>query len=171
MRKVARFEKVSLEQFKKDFIKTMGETSEEKLVEIYNSIKLPHRATTGSAGYDFYSIVDFELEPNKTIMLPTGIRCFMENDVVLQVFPRSSLGFKYRFQLNNTVGIIDADYYNSDNEGHIFAKFTNRSNENKTISIKSGEAFMQGIFMEYLLTYDDETTGVRNGGFGSTNKK
>lgn len=171
MRKVARFEKVSLEQFKKDYIKTFGETNEEKLNALYASIKLPHRATTGSAGYDFYSIKDFELQPNETITLPTGIRCYMENDVVLQLFPRSGLGFKYRFQLNNTVGIIDADYYNSDNEGHIFAKCTNCTNENKVVSIKAGEAFMQGLFMEYFLTYDDDTTGIRNGGFGSTTKK
>ena len=94
----------------------------------------------------------------------------MENNYVLQTYPRSGLGFKYRLQLNNTVGIIDADYYNSDNEGHIFAKITNDSNEGKTIEIKKGQGFMQGLFIEYGITYDDNADGVRNGGFGSTTK-
>ena len=78
------------------------------------------------------------------------------------------MGFKYRLQLNNTVGIIDSDYYNSDNEGHIFCKLTNDSNEGKTVNIEKGSGFMQGIFIEYGITYDDDTVDVRNGGFGST---
>ena len=83
-------------------------------------------------------------------------------------YPRSGLGFKYRLQLNNTVGIIDSDYYDSDNEGHIFAKLTNDSREEQSISLQAGDGFMQGIFVEYGLTVDDEAAGVRNGGFGST---
>ena len=94
----------------------------------------------------------------------------MNDDYVLMLFPRSSLGFKYRLQLNNTVGIIDSDYYYSDNEGHIFIKVTNDSNEGKTVEIKAGEAFAQGIFLQFGITIDDDTTAVRNGGFGSTNK-
>ena len=86
----------------------------------------------------------------------------------MKCYPRSGLGFKFRLQLNNTVGIIDSDYYNSDNEGHIFAKLTNDSNEGKTVQIKAGEGFMQGIFVEYGITVDDSVTDVRNGGFGST---
>ena len=89
---------------------------------------------------------------------------------MLKLYPRSGLGFKYRLQLNNTVGIIDSDYYNSDNEGHIFAKITNDSNEGKTVEIAEGTGFMQGIFIEYGITLDDEVTDVRNGGFGSTTK-
>ena len=89
---------------------------------------------------------------------------------MLHLYPRSGLGFKYRLQLNNTVGIIDSDYYNSDNEGHIFAKITNDSNEGKTLELKAGEGFMQGIFLEYGITQDDEADGVRNGGFGSTGR-
>ena len=85
---------------------------------------------------------------------------------MLKCYPRSGLGFKYRLQLNNTVGIIDSDYYYSDNEGHIFSKITNDSNEEKT----AGEGFMQGIFVEYGITLDDDATEVRNGGFGSTTK-
>ena len=89
---------------------------------------------------------------------------------MLHLYPRSGLGFKYRLQLNNTVGIIDSDYYNSDNEGHIFAKITNDSNEGKTLELKAGEGFMQGIFLEYGITQDDEADGVRTGGFGSTGR-
>ena len=95
----------------------------------------------------------------------------MEEDYVLKLYPRSGLGFKYRLQLNNTVGIIDSDYYYSDNEGHIFAKITNDSNENKTVNIAEGTGFMQGIFIEYGITVDDDATEIRNGGFGSTTKK
>ena len=89
---------------------------------------------------------------------------------MLKLYPRSGLGFKYRLQLNNTVGIIDSDYYNSDNEGHIFIKITNDSNEGKTMQIKKGEGFCQGIFVEYGITEDDDVADVRNGGFGSTTK-
>ena len=94
----------------------------------------------------------------------------VEQDWVLKCYPRSGLGFKYRLQLNNTVGIIDSDYYNSDNEGHIFAKLTNDSNEDKTVTVHAGEGFMQGIFVQYGITVDDEASAVRNGGFGSTTK-
>ncbi len=94
----------------------------------------------------------------------------MEPDWVLHLYPRSSLGFKYRLQLNNTVGIIDSDYYDSDNEGHIFMKITNDSNEGKTVTISAGVGFMQGIFLEYGITEDDDTEEVRNGGLGSTTK-
>ena len=87
---------------------------------------------------------------------------------MLHLYPRSGLGFKFRLQLNNTVGIIDSDYFNSDNEGHIFAKITNDSNEGKVLKLQAGEGFMQGIFLEYGITEDDDADGVRNGGFGST---
>ena len=86
----------------------------------------------------------------------------MEPEWVLKCYPRSGLGFKFRLQLNNTVGIIDSDYYNSDNEGHIFAKLTNDSNEEKTVQIKAGEGFMQGIFVEYGITVDDAATAYKN---------
>jgi dUTP pyrophosphatase len=80
------------------------------------------------------------------------------------------LGFKFRLQMNNTVGIIDSDYYFSDNEGHIFVKLTNDSNEGKTVEVAAGTGIVQGIFLEYGITVDDEADGVRNGGFGSTTK-
>ena len=102
------------------------------------------------------------------VKIPTGIRAEMEEEWVLKCYPRSGLGFKYRLQLNNTVGIIDSDYFYSDNEGHIFAKITNDTNEGKTVEIPAGTGFMQGIFVEYGITVDDEAEGTRNGGFGST---
>ncbi len=164
MKKIAKFEKVSKTQFLKDF---EGENAE----AVFEKIKLPARATSGSAGYDFYAPFDFSLAPGETIKVPTGIRVKIDEGWVLKIYPRSGLGFKYRLQLNNTVGIIDSDYYNSDNEGHIFIKITNDSNEGKTVELRKGEGFAQGIFIEYGITVDDVTAGVRNGGFGSTTKQ
>ena len=89
---------------------------------------------------------------------------------VLCLYPRSGLGFKYRLQLNNTVGIIDSDYFYSDNEGHMFMKLTNDSKEGKTLELGQGEGMVQGIFMQYGITEDDDADGVRNGGFGSTTR-
>lgn len=165
MKRIAKFEKVSKEQFKKDWLDTFGKDE-----NIYDKIKLPCRATSGSAGYDFYSTVNVELKPGETVKIPTGIRVKIEDGWVLKLYPRSGLGFKYRLQLNNTVGIIDSDYYNSDNEGHIFVKITNDSNEGKTVAIEEGNGFAQGIFVEYGITVDDDVTSERNGGFGSTGK-
>ena len=164
-KRIARFEKVSLEQYlaSVDFDK-------EEALKIYNEIKLPKRATKGSAGYDFFIPFNVTLAPGETLKIPTGIRVYMEENYVLKLYPRSGLGFKYRLQLNNTVGIIDSDYYYSDNEGHIFAKITNDSNEGKVLSLKKGDAFMQGIFVEYGITFDDDVKDIRNGGFGSTSK-
>ncbi len=165
MKAVAKFEKVSLSQFENDFEFDFNKE------EIYNDIKLPKRATVGSAGYDFYSPIDFTLAPGQTIKIPTGIRCMIDDGYVLSIYPRSGLGFKYRIQLNNTVGIIDSDYYNAKNEGHIMIKLTNDSNEGKILEIKKGDGIAQGIFSQYFVTYDDETDGVRVGGFGSTTKR
>ena len=163
---VGKFEKVSLKQY----LESVDSISVEEATNIYNDIKLPRRATRGSAGYDFYAPFDISLKPGETIKVPTGIRAFMDPNWVLAIFPRSGLGFKFRLQLNNTVGIIDSDYVNSDNEGHIFVKITNDSNENKTVSVKKGEGLVQGIFFPYGITSDDDTTESRNGGFGSTTK-
>ena len=171
MKRVAQFEKVSFEQFKADCIDTFGEEKEEKIQEIYDGIKLPKRATKGSAGYDFYAPFDIELKAGEGMKIPTGIRCRMEENWVLKCYPRSGLGFKFRLQLNNTVGIIDSDYYNSKNEGHIMAKITNDSREGKDVSVKCGDGFIQGIFVEYGITFDDDADGIRNGGFGSTTGK
>ena len=184
-RTIAQFEKVSYEQFFKDFVKTFNLQAtmelEDGIVEavdldsfirpFYDSIKLPQRATNGSAGYDFYTPIDLNIVPNTTVKIPTGIRCKMKKNYVLQIYPRSSLGFKYRFQPDNLVPIIDSDYYGSDNEGHIFLKMTNDSREDKTLKLKRGDAFAQGIFNKYYLAKENKVHTKRNGGFGSTNQK
>ena len=170
MRRIAKFHKVSEARFLEDWKDTFGEISAEEVQEIYKGISLPVRATAGSAGYDFFAPVEVTLQPGETVKIPTEIRVEMEQDWVLKCYPRSGLGFKYRLQLNNTVGIIDSDYFYSDNEGHIFAKLTNDTNEGKTLVIPAGTGFMQGIFVEYGITVDDAAEGVRNGGFGSTTK-
>ena len=167
-RRIAKFEKVSFEQFFKDMKDTFPIMEEKAIKEIYDRIQLPKRATTGSAGYDFFSTVDFKLKPGEIIKIPTGIRCEMYMDWVLMLFPRSSLGFKYQMGMCNTIPVVDADYAYSDNEGHIFVKLVNRGD--KTIEIKRGDKFVQGIFLPYGITEDDDTDNVRNGGFGSTGR-
>ena len=170
MQKVAKFSKVSKELFVSAMLEDFKQYSVIDAETMYDTLKLPKRATKGSAGYDFYTPFPFQLKAGETIKIPTGIRCEMNEDWVLCIYPRSGLGFKFRLQLNNTVGIIDSDYFYSDNEGHIFIKITNDSREGKTVELKTGDGFAQGIFMPYGITVDDETDGIRNGGFGSTQK-
>ncbi|MGN0307021.1 MAG: deoxyuridine 5'-triphosphate nucleotidohydrolase [Lachnospiraceae bacterium] len=171
MQRIAQFFKVGFAEFEKGMGALFPQLGEEQIREMYEKILLPKRATKGSAGYDFFSPFDFCLKPGETIKIPTGIRVKMEENWVLKLYPRSGLGFKYRLQLNNTVGIIDSDYYFSDNEGHIYARITNDSNEGKELVLKQGDGFMQGIFLEYGITLDDEADGIRNGGFGSTGQQ
>lgn len=169
MQNVGYFEKVSFEQFSeaiKDGFDAQFSTDAIRMM--YDAIQLPLRATSGSAGYDFKAPFSFVLEPGQTIKIPTGIRAKINSGWWLGCFPRSGLGFKYRLQLNNTVGIIDSDYYHSDNEGHIFVKLTNDSNEGKAVDVRAGDGFMQAVFLPYGITYDDNCDGVRNGGMGST---
>ena len=170
MRRIAKFEKVSFDQFKKDWMGEHPEDTEERIRKIYDGIRLPRRATSGSAGYDFFAPCDFSLKAGAITKILTGIRVKIDDGWVLKIYPRSGLGFKYRLQLNNTVGIIDRDYYGSDNEGHIQIKLTNDSRENKTLEVSDGMGFAQGIFVEYGITVDDDVTEERNGGFGSTTK-
>ena len=167
MQKVAQFYKVSFEQFQEGWQDAFGQSVS---VEVYDAVNLPRRATVGSAGYDFYSPLTFSLAPGETIKIPTGIRVEISEGWVLMLYPRSGLGFKYRLQLNNTVGIIDSDYFYSDNEGHIFIKITNDSNEGKTVTVEAGQGFAQGLFMPFGITVDDEVSAMRNGGFGSTTR-
>ena len=166
----AKFYKVSYEQFEEGFLDYNANASKEIIHNIYNELKLPKRATKGSAGYDFYTPIDVYLKPGETLKIPTGIRCEMNERWVLMIYPRRGLGFKYRLQLNNTVGVIDSDYFYSDNEGHIFIKITNDSNEGKIVDVKKGQGIAQGIFMQYGIVEDDDVSELRNGGFGSTTR-
>lgn len=170
MNRIARFEKVSYEQFRGEWESAFPGTGESVIRQIYEEIKLPVRATQGSAGYDFFAPEAFDIAPGKSLKIPTGVRAYMEPGWVLQIFPRSGLGFRFRLQLNNTVGIIDSDYYYSDNEGHIQIKLTNDGREGKDVSVGRGSGFCQGIFLPFGITEDDDAGGRRNGGFGSTSR-
>lgn len=160
------FEKVSYIQFKKD-MENYGYTYDDMVI-IWNAIKLPKRATSGSAGYDFFAPFDIKLDPNSEgVVIPTGIRCRMLPGWVLNIYPRSGLGFKYGVSEYNTVGIIDSDYYFANNEGHIMVKLDCK----KACEISDGTGFCQGIFMMHGITTDDNVRERRIGGLGSTTKK
>jgi dUTP pyrophosphatase len=152
MNRIAKFYKVSKEQFGR---------------EEYESIILPRRATAGSAGFDFYAPYDFALEPGEEIIIDTGIRARIDEGWVLVILPRSGSGFKYGVRLANTAGVIDSDYFNADNEGHIKIKLVGGS---KAFNVKAGDAFAQGIFLPYGITEDDDCVEERHGGFGSTGR-
>lgn len=170
MERIAKFEKVSFEQFEKDWKKQNPDCSEEEIRRIYDRLKLPKRATSGSAGYDFYAPVSFSLEAGEEILMPTGIRARINSGYVLVLVPRSSLGFRYRIQLDNTVGIIDSDYYFADNEGHMMCKLINDSRQGKKLELSEGSGMVQGIFLPFGITEDDDADGIRTGGFGSTGR-
>lgn len=167
-----KFEKISERQFFTDFAEYLDNESLDTRdgKAIYNMIKLPKRATIGSAGYDIYAPYNITIPPKGTTKVPTGIRVHLDNDKFLAIYPRSGLGFKYKMQLYNSTGIIDSDFVYSDNEGHIWCKFYNDSPDGKTIEIKQGEAMCQGVIQQYFKTDDDDSNGVRNGGMGSTTK-
>ena len=158
MKRIAQFFKISESEFLKD-----GNS------ETYSQLLLPKRATAGSAGYDFFAPTNISVAPGETVKIATGIRVKIDEGWVLKIYPRSSLGFKYRLTLNNTVGIIDSDYYHADNEGHIYIKMTNCGTQQ--LNIEKGKAFAQGVFVEYGITVDDDCEQQRHGGFGSTDKK
>ena len=155
-----KFEKISYTQYKKENLDiNIG----------YEQIKLPKRATKCSAGYDIFSICDFELRPRQTILLPTGIKAQLDFDKYLLIVPRSGQGFKFKVQLYNTCGIIDSDYFNNEkNEGHIWVKLYNDSPEGHTLKVKQGDAICQGIISQYFVVDEDNVKTERNGGFGST---
>lgn len=180
MNKVAKFEKVSYDQFKKDWLGEFKDKYSDDLDlkeldtiirRIYDSIKLPERSTKHSAGYDFHCPAFTYLGAGRAIKIPTGIKCKIDEGWVLQCYPRSSYGFKYGVRLANTVGIIDGDYYNNiNNEGHILIKLANDSVLGGNIKIEAGDAFCQGIFLPYGVTCDDNAEAERVGGIGSTGK-
>ena len=177
--RIATFEKVSYKEFEKAFrnidpivyesvaYNYFNKDDLPSLREYYDNIILPSRSTNGSAGYDFYSPIPFAFCPNSASVLPTGIRCRIENGWFLAMYPRSGLGFKHGLSLANTTGIIDSDYYYADNEGHIMIKAFTRNHE---LEIEAGDRFCQGIFLPYGITTNDNAGGKRSGGFGSTGK-
>lgn len=164
------FEKVSKERFIKDFTEEFKNVALKMDVnEIYDKIQIPTRSTKGSAGYDFRAPIPFTLPAGRTIKIPTGIKVCLDKGTFLMCVPRSGLGFKYRLQLDNTVGIIDEDYYNNPgNEGHMWVKFTNDSKDDKTVQLNAGDAMFQGIILPYLIVDNDNSSVDRVGGFGST---
>ena len=183
MERIAGFEKVSEDIFTAEAFESLDLLPDEAH-EAYEALKFPKRATKGSAGYDFYAPADITLAPGESVKVPTGMRARMDDGWVLMIFPRSGMGFKYRLMLDNTVGVIDADYYYSDNEGHIMIKVTNNSAlgsvqkctpdegepeiSGKVLHISAGQAFAQGVFLPFGITTDDDVENERNGGFGST---
>lgn len=175
MNRVAEFEKVSFAQFEEDFLDTyfLHNFKIGELEEMYDSIQLPSRATTGSVGYDFVIPCDINLPYGGSVQIPTGIRCKIDDGWGLFLFPRSGLGFKYGISLANTVGVIDSDYYNSYNEGHIMVKLCNDSyslqGTNGGVELTKGMKFCQGIFLPCgFVRNEEEVSQVRVGGFGST---
>lgn len=162
-----KFTKISEKQFEEDFKNYSNLTD-------YEDIKLPQRATKYSAGYDFYAPYDIVMRPECVMKIPTGIRVELDDDKVLICTPRSGLGFKYGLELCNTIGVIDADYSGSDNEGHIWVELhypTYMSNGvTRTLVIHKGEAMFQGIILPYFKVKNDNIDIIRNGGQGSTTK-
>ena len=156
------FEKISFEQFKKDI-------NDDK--RLYEEFILPKRSTKNSAGYDFFSLYDFTLKPGEIKKIPTGVKVKMNNDEMMMLFVRSSMGFKYNIRMCNQVGIFESDYYNNEsNEGHAWLKIQNEGN--KDYIVKKGDAICQGIFTKFLTVDDEEEiTNTRKGGLGSTNKE
>ena len=171
MNRVGKFSKVSYDQWAAAIRSQTDAITEDAILDLYHQIKLPRRATAGSAGYDIYSPIWVSLERGESIKIPTGIRCEMDEGWVLTIYPRSGLGTKHRFVPDNLVGVVDGDYYYSDNEGHIWCMMTyngHEDRENRTLEINRGDAIAQAIFLPYGITKDDNATGIRNGGFGST---
>ena len=172
-----KFEKISLEQFKKDMKANYPNLTDIEIEDKYNRIQLPKRASKGSAGYDIYSTMDFKFFGNRGVvpsifgvneptLIPTGIKAVMPGNMFLNIVPRSGLGFKSGISLANTIGIIDSDYYNNEkNEGHIMIKFVPGFGN---LDVKEGDRIAQGIFTKYYTTDDDEAQDDRKGGFGST---
>ena len=180
--KIANFEKVSLERFILDMLPYVeknynkrGTEAMDLITEMYRRIKIPARSTTESAGYDFYTYEHVILPQGEGIVIPTGIRCDIKAGFSLDIYPRSGQGFKHHLVIANTIGIIDSDYYHSDNEGHIMIKLVYegfKNSEQDSMVIKSGTAFAQGILHEVFGALNDKDTEFikRNGGLGSTTK-
>ena len=163
MQRIAQFMKVSRARFEADWHFDAPCP--------YDELKLPRRSTAGSAGYDFFTPVAIRLAPGESVCIPTGVRARIDEGWVLTLYPRSGQGFKYRLQLNNTVGVIDSDYFNADNEGHIQIKLINANREGREFAVEAGAAIAQGVFLPFGITVDDDACAARTGGFGSTDRR
>lgn len=170
-----KFEKISKEQWQKD-LRGLPELfgvydSIEQFASSYKEVRIPQRGTSKSAGYDLYAPVPITLKPGEQAMIPSGLKVQMNDDNVMLIVIRSSLGIKQGIDIPNQVGVVDADYYNNaDNEGHFWICL--RNNSDKDFAIKAGDRISQAIFVKYDITEDDQPIkDVRTGGFGSTNKE
>ena len=165
MQVVGKFEKISVEQWHKDY----GDDSEGIGDKTFEGIPMPTRSSVGSAGYDIHTPIAFTLKPGEDIKVPTGLKCRMEDGWFLMAVPRSGLGFKYYTRLANTVGVIDASYYNNEsNEGHMWVKLRNEGD--KDVVVEKYDRICQMIFVPYGITEDDNAVAERTGGFGSSGK-
>lgn len=164
--RVGFFRRISYEQYCNDMNNALGDWDEEAFLNAWCDLTEPARATSGSAGYDVFAPFEMHLSPGETVTVPTGFSAYMDKGWWLGCLPRSGLGFKYKLQLVNTLGVIDGDYVEADNEGHILLRMTN--NSDKTLDLPKGKAFAQFIFLPYGVTYNDRASGKRSGGFGST---
>lgn len=159
-----KFEKISMDECFAEYA-----AEHECSVAEYEKLELPKRGSKFSAGYDFHAPYKIVLKAGKATKVPTMIKVDMEEDEVLLIDVRSSLGFKHNIRLANTIGVIDKDYYNNkDNEGHIFIKLYNPNDYD--VVLDQGDRFAQGIFIKYLKTDDDEIDTAREGGLGSTGR-
>lgn len=179
--RIARFEPVSDRIFEEAVLSALSsgtlrdedgmklrELSPDYIDTALSARRLPSRATAGSAGYDIFSPLSFRLAPGDSVTVPSGIRCAMEPGWVLVLAPKSGKGCRFRVMLRNTLGIIDSDYYGSDNEGHIVLQLINDNYDGLPLDVRAGDALVQGVFLPFGVTADDTADGVRNGGFGST---
>lgn len=135
--------------------------------QLTKTAQLPKRATKGSAGYDFFLPETIAIAPNGRIFIETNVRAYMEEDVFLALYVRSSLAMKYGITLINQTGIIDSDYYNNpENLGNIIIGLKNETNNE--VVLEKGMRFVQGVFMAFLKADEDEEFNNRIGGIGST---
>lgn len=162
------FEKVSFAQFLKDCRNLNITDCEEALKDAYDAIKIPVRATKGSAGYDISVPVNTTIVGHDTVVVPSGLKCSMNDDEVLLIFPRSSIGIKRGLRLSNSTGVIDASYYgNADNEGHMMIALHNyRDND---VFLDMGERVAQAVLIKYQ-TFGDVVDTERVGGIGSSGR-
>ena len=132
-------------------------------------ITLPTRGTQYSAGYDFYSPIDIEIQPHDKVCIWSDVKAYMQEGEVLLLYVRSSIGIKKGLRLSNGTGVIDSDYYsNPDNDGNIGLSLYNYTNE--VVKIKKGERICQGVFIPFLVADNGNTYNSRTGGIGSTNE-